>query len=536
MPIGLILAPLGEPLAILAFGERWALAGQVTAAICLFIPAQTIASVIGEGFKGTGIPAKRTRVNAIAVAAGAVAMLALAPPLGLFGVGIGISVDAIAGAAVAIALASRTMEIPVRSFLVAIAPAAGAALLMIAVLYPLENLLVDAADHGVLLGLPLLTAEVLVGVAIYLLALRFLAPGLGHELLGLLRTARRRPAPGGRGRRRAARGRGKADASGMKPTARMADDGVIDRGEASEMPRDPTSSSSARRSAVRARLRTYLGEHPEIGMCPRKESHFFADDEVFARLQMHPDRRRKELDEYLSWFGPLQGRRRLGEASVWYLYSAGSGARIRDFRPDAQIIAMIRNPLTAVPALHSEFVHMGIEPERDLERAFALDHERERRGTPTGFPPRSYRAAFRFAEQIAAYHRLFGRRNVDVVVFDDFVADTARHSRASAPFSRRPGSSPRPGSRNANKEARSRRFQGLVKRPPEPLRRGMHLVTTESTRELLASRLSPAEHQIAPARAHSGCRRRRPVTRDRAAGSRTRRAARTRSRKLGRGR
>lgn len=193
MPLGLILAPLGEPLAIIAFGERWSLAGQVTAAICLYIPAQTIAAEIGEGFKGAGIPSKRTRVNAIAVTAGAVTMLALTPLFGLFGVGVGISVDAIAGASVAIAIASGTLEIPVRKMLAAIAPAAVAALLMIAVLFPVENLLVNAADHGTALGLLLLAAEALLGLAVYLLGLRILAPGAGSELRGMLAAARRRP-------------------------------------------------------------------------------------------------------------------------------------------------------------------------------------------------------------------------------------------------------------------------------------------------------------------------------------------------------
>ena len=199
MPLGLILVPLGEPLAIVVFGERWSLAGEVTAAIALFIPAQTIAAEIGEGFKAAGIPAKRTRVNAIAVTAGAITMLALTPLLGLFGVGVGISVDAIAGATVAIVLASRAMEIPVRSFLVAVAPTAAAAVLMIAVLFPVENLIVHAADHGVAIGLVLLTAEALLGLVVYLLGLRVLAPGLGRDLLKMLRTARRdrrdRPGP-----------------------------------------------------------------------------------------------------------------------------------------------------------------------------------------------------------------------------------------------------------------------------------------------------------------------------------------------------
>ena len=193
MPIGLILAPLGEPLAIVVFGERWSLAGEVTAAICLYIPAQTIAAVIGEGFKGIGIPAKRTQVNAIAVTAGAITMVALTPALGLFGVGIGMSVDAIAGATVAIVLLSRAMQLPVRRILATIAPAAGAALLMVAVLFPVENLLVHAADHGTALGLLLLSAEFLLGLAIYMLGLRVLSPGLGRETRALLRTARRRP-------------------------------------------------------------------------------------------------------------------------------------------------------------------------------------------------------------------------------------------------------------------------------------------------------------------------------------------------------
>jgi PST family polysaccharide transporter len=194
MPLGLILAPLGEPLAIVVFGERWSVAGQVTAAICLFIPAQTIAAEIGEGFKAAGIPAKRTRVNAIAVIAGGLTMLTLTPLIGLYGVGAGISVDAIAGASVAILLARGTMEIPVRSFLVAIAPAAGAALVMVAALFPLENLVVKAADHGTVLGLLLLGAQGLVGLAVYLVGLRILAPGLGGELLALMRTARSQPA------------------------------------------------------------------------------------------------------------------------------------------------------------------------------------------------------------------------------------------------------------------------------------------------------------------------------------------------------
>lgn len=191
MPIGLILAPLGEPLAILAFGERWALAGEVTIALCLFIPAQTIASVIGEGFKGSGTPAARTRVIIVGVVSGAVTMAGLAPVFGLIGVAAGISVDAVVSAIYAVILAHRTMRIPMSAMLSAIAAPGAAALLMVAALLPIEMLLVDAAGHGTAVGLLLLTLEGLLGLAIYAFGLRIISPGLLGELRTMLGDARR---------------------------------------------------------------------------------------------------------------------------------------------------------------------------------------------------------------------------------------------------------------------------------------------------------------------------------------------------------
>ncbi len=111
-PLGLILGSVGEPLAIIAFGERWRSAGEVTAAICLLIPVKRSRAIIGEGFKGAGIPAKRDQVIAIRSRQVRSRCSSSRPPAGLFGVGIGISVDAIVGASVAIALASSTLEIP----------------------------------------------------------------------------------------------------------------------------------------------------------------------------------------------------------------------------------------------------------------------------------------------------------------------------------------------------------------------------------------------------------------------------------------
>jgi PST family polysaccharide transporter len=196
MPIGFVLLALGEPLAVLVFGERWAEAGEATRALAFFIPAQAVAQVIGEGFKGSGRPPERTWVNVVGVVAGVLTMVALIPPLGLIGVAIGVSVDAIASAGFAILRAHRGMGIPLRLMFSAIVPQLVAALAMVAVLLPLETLVLDAASHGTRVGLALLALEGAIGLAIYVAALLVLRPGLVAEFRTLVSSARRSGRPG----------------------------------------------------------------------------------------------------------------------------------------------------------------------------------------------------------------------------------------------------------------------------------------------------------------------------------------------------
>jgi hypothetical protein len=60
-----------------------------------------------------------------------------------------------------------------------------------------------------------------------------------------------------------------------------------------------------------------------------------------------------------------------------------------------------------------------IPDRKDFEEALAPDEERERAGTPS-LPPRSYRSAALYSEQIEWYLSVFGRKRVHVVAYDDF--------------------------------------------------------------------------------------------------------------------
>jgi hypothetical protein len=66
---------------------------------------------------------------------------------------------------------------------------------MVAVIFPLEFLVVDASSHGTALGLLLLGLEALLAAIVYLGALRLVAPENFAELMSLLRRMIRRRSP-----------------------------------------------------------------------------------------------------------------------------------------------------------------------------------------------------------------------------------------------------------------------------------------------------------------------------------------------------
>jgi len=229
-------------------------------------------------------------------------------------------------------------------------------------------------------------------------------------------------------------------------------------------------------------MAAYLGQHPEIGMCPRKETHVFATD-LAERMAVRRGQQPLSRQRFLELFADLQGESLRGEASVWHLYSATAAAEIEAFQPNARIIVMLRNPVEMLPSLHSQFVFVGIEPVEDFEAALKLDAERERSGAPAGFPPSSYRSAVQYAEQLRRYFDVFGRDRVHVIVYDEFRDDTLGVYRETCRFlGASTGFEPTIEVVNPNTRVRSRTMRRFVRRPPEWLRPAIHRITSERIR------------------------------------------------------
>jgi hypothetical protein len=170
-----------------------------------------------------------------------------------------------------------------------------------------------------------------------------------------------------------------------------------------------------------------LRRHPEIFMPELKEPWFFATD-MRARFQPPMAGPPPEtIEEYLALFSPALPGQRVGEASSSYLWSSTAARAIAQQRPDARIIAILREPASFLRSLHLQLVQTHVETEKDLARALALEGAR-REGRK--IPRRSHRPQLllysnhlRYVEQLRRYHAAFSSDQVLVLIYEDFRRD-----------------------------------------------------------------------------------------------------------------
>ncbi len=160
-------------------------------------------------------------------------------------------------------------------------------------------------------------------------------------------------------------------------------------------------------------------------MSPVKEPFYFSPDVVTGGPK--PFRHGQDDASYLDLFSDARGEKSVGEASTMYLVSHVAPSLIKEFEPEARIVAMLRNPVDMIHAMHRHRVSHQREPIVDFEAALAADADRrEGRRLPKGTLPLEavYRDTGRYAEHLTRWFATFGRDRVHVIIFDDFVADT----------------------------------------------------------------------------------------------------------------
>jgi hypothetical protein len=167
-----------------------------------------------------------------------------------------------------------------------------------------------------------------------------------------------------------------------------------------------------------------LRSHPQIFMPELKEPVYFATE---LPRQAHRYTAPATLAEYLGLFSPALPGQLTGEASASYLWSKAAAAGIAQVRPDALIVAILREPASFLRSFHLQMVQSQNESEKDLARALALeDARREGREIPrrSSWPQLLlYSEQVRYVEQLRRYHEAFGAEQVLTLIYDDFRAD-----------------------------------------------------------------------------------------------------------------
>jgi hypothetical protein len=204
-------------------------------------------------------------------------------------------------------------------------------------------------------------------------------------------------------------------------------------------------------------LYAFLAQHPDVFLPEEKELIFFGSDLSY--------RTRLSEDAYLRHFAPWSGERRVGTSHTAYMQSRKAAGEIHERVPEADIIVMLRDPVSMVPSWHSELLYETVEEISDLEGALDAEPAR-RRGERI---PRSalnsyveslfYSDVAAYSAQVARYLDTFGAARVHVILHEDLVRSPERVVADVTSCLGLPPFQPVLATHNANKKVRSRVVQ-----------------------------------------------------------------------------
>jgi PST family polysaccharide transporter len=189
VPVSLLLVPLGVPLTVLLLGKEWEPAGAVLAVLVLASAPRAVGSVAAEGLKAAGRPDVLPPLH-LFQAVTSVLLMVLLVPFGLVGVAAGVAAASILADAAALVRAIRVLRFDPDRVSAVIWPPYAAGVLMAALVFAVDRLVLDAASHGGAEGLLVLAAESLLGLGVYVVLLISLSRAAARDLLASLSAAR----------------------------------------------------------------------------------------------------------------------------------------------------------------------------------------------------------------------------------------------------------------------------------------------------------------------------------------------------------
>lgn len=155
-------------------------------------------------------------------------------------------------------------------------------------------------------------------------------------------------------------------------------------------------------------IHNYLGQHPEIFVCPHKETNFFAQDSATCFLGDAINTQ----EDYEREFESVKNEKVIGETSPAYLAVPTAPEKIHGLIPHAKLIAILRDP--------AERAYSHYLMRRRQKREFRSSFEQCLNEDDID-PERSYKSRGFYGEQLERYRKFFRKDQILVLLYEDFV-------------------------------------------------------------------------------------------------------------------
>jgi O-antigen/teichoic acid export membrane protein len=182
-----LLIAVGESAVVVAFGEQWRGAGVAVTAMAGLGIGKAFTCVSEEVIKGCGRTALLNWYTLVEVTVGIGLLLVLVWPFGLVGVGLAISFTAIIVGIFNLRLARAVVDVSPGRILAAVLPPIPCALTALAVVWPLEHILLRSDTRPLAPAIGLLAVDGIAFVIVFLVTLWVAAPSSVGAILAVVR-------------------------------------------------------------------------------------------------------------------------------------------------------------------------------------------------------------------------------------------------------------------------------------------------------------------------------------------------------------
>ncbi|NEO98875.1 MAG: sulfotransferase [Symploca sp. SIO2E9] len=152
-------------------------------------------------------------------------------------------------------------------------------------------------------------------------------------------------------------------------------------------------------------LHNYLDQHPQIYICPTKETNFFIDEQRKAKMKRWGSI--SNLEDYSALFNHASPSQVIGEISTNYYAFPESAKLIHELLPEVKIIAILRDPAHRAFSEYQMFVRAGHE-KRDFAEAISDSQKK------------SYVKRGLYYSELLPFFDTFDRDKIKICLYEDF--------------------------------------------------------------------------------------------------------------------